>query len=346
MNRPRVGFILKANNKIGLGHLIRTVSIARKLDKLGIDSIFFSLERDLIAKIISDKEFHYSELLENGNFMDLNGRTSSFTRQLGIGICVVDLLEEDLRDLSLTLKKLDVPIGYISTYNKLNQVFSFDFIIYPGFLRFNSGPNQTKVFQGLEYLPLRKEIFMNKPKEMSGNSGVNKIMICMGGTDPENNSVQLLSALERIGSEQQVNMIIGPGYVFHKEIEIVVANNKLSVNLFKNPKDFFKIALNNDVAIIPGGGLRYELAYLGIPLMFYGFDLQQQQINSAFVEKFNLGVSLGYSGNLNYHELESFLSGTGPEKLKDWSTRLKTIVSPNGAQNCAEVIKNGLRNAG
>lgn len=323
-----------ANEYIGVGHVMRCISVARALTNHGEDVLFLtadhrgdSLIRDfpvisldsvwddmrteieVIKKIVIEVKPHF--LLVDSYYV---------TREY------FNTISEYVKTAYIDdMNQADWNIDFLINYNIFAGVFDYSW--YEG--------KRTKLMLGSQYTPLRDE-FVNLPNHPIRL--VTDIMISAGGTDPEHIIERMIQKICPRYSGITFHFIVGVLNPRLEEIKELVENN---VILHINEKDISNLMMQCDIAISAAGITLYELCAAGIPTITYAladnqivaaeqFDRQEIMIsagdcrkNRQFCE--NLGVLLE---SLIYDE----------KKRRVLSIRMKKLVDGNGAERIADIL--------
>jgi UDP-2,4-diacetamido-2,4,6-trideoxy-beta-L-altropyranose hydrolase len=122
------------------------------------------------------------------------------------------------------------------------------------------GPDFALIRSGIR----AKKSLVNKTRD------VNKVSICIGGSDP--NGVSLIAAQSlvpsfRRGKAFEVNLILGPlsdGKLII-DAKQFIHDSLPNANLFVDPDNFIDLINDSDMAIVSGGVILTECIFLGVP---------------------------------------------------------------------------------
>lgn len=307
-NKIFICFIVKANKKIGSGHLIRCKALAEEFRKIvGCNIKFFS-------KI---------SLNEISNF----------------DICITDLPNIKKKELE-QLKRYSKFLVNIDDGHKLK--FPSDVLVNPNLNPKvkNKFSRETKYFLGRNCIILRKEFNWYARKKKKISKKVKRIFICFGGSDPDNLTERLIRVLKEINLDKRIRIDIIRGSLFGnpKEIEKLTKDNKEYI-LHKNIHNLGKILWKADLAIISGGTLLYEACVLGIPSIVICKN-QEQDTESRFFFRNKGIINLGIFHNLNKNRTSKVILEliSDYQKRKLLSKKAKQLMSPGGSDRVARII--------
>jgi UDP-2,4-diacetamido-2,4,6-trideoxy-beta-L-altropyranose hydrolase len=179
----------------------------------------------------------------------------------------------------------------------------------------------TALLLGPSYVMLRDE--MLRRAEKKHNSSARKILITLGGTDPDNFLLSVLHSLEDITKDVDILAVIGPFNPHGTALQAFQKTTKMRLSLIQSPPNMAELYLQADLAISAGGSSCYELAYFGIPNLM--ITVADNQLSIAHeMDKQRIGIYLGEK----YELQQDYLKDKVKEFLKNQS--LRTHMSENG----------------
>lgn len=272
-----IGIRADGNEKIGLGHIMRCLSIAHALEKLGQKPVFITVDA---AEFIIKNGFDCVTL--QGCYDDLSGehaKLTSIIAQKNISLLLVDSYFADdayfeglqtkiavLFDFGVVPKKADVMINYNISYG------SFDY------------PTDKKVLLGCEYVPLRQEF--TDLKLSRDVSQVKTVMITVGGADPHNLTFQILNQLvkDRFFEKIRFQVVIGSLNCYADNIK-KLAKNHQNVVCLENVKKMSEVMKASDIAVSAGGSTLYEICAVQLPCVTFAFADNQYELIDVMQKK-------------------------------------------------------------
>ncbi|WP_051986356.1 UDP-2,4-diacetamido-2,4,6-trideoxy-beta-L-altropyranose hydrolase [Clostridium amazonitimonense] len=260
-----------ANEKIGIGHLMRCLAVANEANEQGIECTF----------IISDKEteriminFDFATICLNSEWNNLNNEIDKLIKVISenkIKLLLVDsyyvtkeYFEEIgknvtliyLGDLNYYSEYIDCLINYNNYYHKFNYYNMYD-------------KKKTKLLLGTKYVPLREEFTNIKPIV---RDTVSNILITTGGTDTYNIAGKIVDYFIKNESENDIcfNIVVGS---LNRNLDILSKLEKKNKNikLYISTNNVAELMIKSDIAISAGGSTLYELCACGVPTICYAF---------------------------------------------------------------------------
>lgn len=339
-----VYFIVNGSSQIGMGHIMRCVTLGMEFRRQGFQVTFISKKEAGIKKL-ENQGFYVLKipdhvLKSNGfSYGDLDELTGDMEYLESLLRCTfTDLIVVDSYNVTeqyfLFLKKFTKCLVYFDDLNKWN--YPVDVLINGSAaaldMGYVQGDSQKKWFLGLRYNLIREE-FRNLPLKKTKRQ-ITDILITTGASDPYHITERLLSMLNNTfcGYDWTYHIIAGPGC----ECKCGGQN----VIIYKNPDSMSDIMSICDVALTAGGTTMYELAACGIPMLVFSYASNQEyQIRALLNDNY-----IQYIGK--YNEI-------APEQLKDslealvsyesrmrLNKKLKNLVDGNGAKRIVDAIKN------
>lgn len=347
-------FRADGNSFIGLGHIMRCLSIADTAKKYGDKCVFITAGKECLDIIIS----HGYECIVLDT--DYNDMTAELNKLLPIiktnspSALFVDsyfVTNTYLKQLWGLVRKIHGKMVYID--DVLAFPYPCDII-----LNYNIyGPDKEKNYNslyykakmsipkfllGTSYVPLREE-FQDIPKRIVKKEAQN-IFISTGGTDFEHLTIEIIKEVKKFKSQYIFCFVIGE---MNKDREIIynISYDDPNIILFDNVKQMAKLMSSCDVAISASGSTLYELCATQTPTVTY--ILADNQILSAegFHNRYILEC-IGDVRKLGVINLSKCLIKSATALADDYKRRveitknMQNIVDGQGANRLLKFIKN------
>jgi len=266
------------DSKIGLGHIVRCISLAHMLNK-DFKIHFFTLKIPDTLRI---------EIIQNGWNMTVLEKESDFIKVLsGSEIVVLDGYQFD-SDYQKKIKNTGCKLVCIDDFH--SQHFYADLVINhaPGALEeYYGGEDYTKYLLGPEYALLRPEFLeVQASKKRIDSEEIKNIFVCFGGSDSKNFTAKVLSWLPKEG--YSVTVIIGNSYSNQKELSSVIKERKDLEIILKSSLSATEMRTefqHADLAIIPASGISIEALVLGVPSVIGHYATNQLTMYKGMVNK-------------------------------------------------------------
>jgi len=271
------------NAQIGTGHVMRCLSIADAVKKLGGEVAFIVADNHM-SSLLSERGYNvicldsiWDNMEEEAGKMVSLIKAHSIKKLLIDSYFVTHGYLQRLCDLTYVtyvddLNAFRYPCAMLINYNCYADKFGYP-IHYPG----------TKLLLGCEYAPLREE-FQNLPSRVLRKKA-QSVLVTAGGADPYNAAEKLVrnakmscdfKPLEFHVVAGRLNPHIGGLERLAREYDGIV--------IHRDVQNMSRLMLDCDVAVSAGGSTLYELCACGTPAV--AFVLADNQIAgvSSFVD--------------------------------------------------------------
>ena len=197
----------------------------------------------------------------------------------------------------------------------------------------------TKLLLGTKFAMLRKEFMAYKGWQRDIPPVGQKILVTLGGSDPDNVTLKVIEAL--IDLDLYVKVVVGGSNPNLVRIEnfIQCRNDNLAlIELIVNTTDMPKLMAWADIAVVAGGSTSWELAFMGLPSLVFTFAENQKEIALA-IENTGLGINLGWANEESYKKLKNVLGDflSNPAQRQKISALGKNLIDGMG---CSHIYKN------
>lgn len=330
-------FITEGNKSIGLGHIIRCLTIADHLKETDKSlKIYFQCKSNLCRKIIS---MHGYSLLNN-NYFFINKKFSKLINNKN-GIIITDFLDTDpsfIKKLRLLTKSKIICIDNNTNLKLLN---SADIIINANV--FNQPEFQVikdaKYFLGPKYMILRKEFMINKIKKQKIDN--KSILVLFGGTDCKNYILKCIDEIINLETSYSIKVVVGLGYSNVKKLKTILQTRK-NTFLYIFPNNLSNLMRSVNIAITAAGIVLYELSALRIPSITIPQLKHQEEIANEF-QKRKACINLGRNpkkGLINTVIIDMMNNKNMREKI---ALNAHKIVDGKGLIRFTNIISNYLK---
>ena len=148
--------------------------------------------------------------------------------------------------------------------------------------------NECGIICGSQFALLREEFSTLKPQAMikrkSFNS-INKVLIAISATDPDNICGQVINELEKLPSDSksknwQYTIVITSKAQYLESLKHQIARSPLNIELKLDVNNMAELMLEHDIAIAAAGGAMLERCAMGLPSIIIGVVDNQNHIIS------------------------------------------------------------------
>lgn len=272
------------NAVIGMGHVMRCLSIADALKEQGTQPLFVTACKECIS-VIEQRGFQ-TRLLTT-DYRDMLSELPQLEqilkeeKEIKKHVILVDSYQvskayyQELKKLGMTVCLEDMgqpyPVDMLINYNiygeKLAQVYMAD-----------SANKPQKMLLGVTYMPLRKEFL--EDSSYTVREKVTDVMITTGGGDPcfaakaFTDAVLANKTLQR--EKIRYHIISGP-FNSHADDLKVLYGEVPNVVIHEKVKSMKEIMCQCDIVLTATGSTIYEVSTLGVPMLVFYFAQNQKQ---------------------------------------------------------------------
>lgn len=293
-----IGIRADGNNKIGLGHIMRCLTIAKALKKQGEDAVFILADahcRDLVA----ENGFRYCILNSKYDVMeDEAEQLISVIKEHGIKKLLLDsyfvtsLYLQELRREVTTFYLDDVnafeyPVDAVINYNVFADAKQYPYALAPDAEK-GCNAGKTSLLAGPCYAPVREEFGICYK---GAAAEVKDIFLSLGGSDAFNLSAKIVTSLRK-KLDCNIHVVCGPFNIYKEELR-ALAKGESGVYVHENVKEMWLLMQQCDLAISAAGSTMYELSVAGLPVVTFSFVENQRKIAEGF-DREGAGISVGH----------------------------------------------------
>lgn len=344
-----------ANPIIATGHVMRCISIAKEINKLGEEVTFITA--DMQAEDIIKKN-GLSLICLNSKWDNLEAELSqliiiikdnNIDKLLIDSYYVTEYYLKELRKFTRIaylddLATFEYPVDMLINYN--NYAMSL------GYAKWASKIG-TKLILGSSYAPLRSE-FRNITREKTVN--IKNILLTTGGSDSNHVAVKFLNYIIKESKKNtdrkqkniseflrslQIHVIVGK-FNSDKKLLQRMQNSNPNITLHIDVENISELMRTSDLAITAGGSTMYELCACGVPMITYTFADNQVFGVKGFDK---LGIAK-YCGDLREGEeiiwkniVETIIfHKLNLEEHNKIANRMQSIVDGHGACRLAKIL--------
>jgi spore coat polysaccharide biosynthesis predicted glycosyltransferase SpsG len=209
-------------------------------------------------------------------------------------------------------------------------------------------PARTRVLLGPRYAPLRREFTARPRSERTEAARARRILISLGGADPDNAVPSVLRAAVKAGGGQaEIRVIAGPA---NPRAAALGAAAAPGVEVMASVADMVPALAWADVAVTGAGGTIWEALHLGVPALLV-VVAEDQRGNATELDRLGIARVLGDGASLDESraadEIEALLADRA--RRQAMSVRGQALVDGRGAARIVAVMREaeiGLRRAG
>lgn len=327
-----------ANTEIASGHVMRCLSIAEQLKKMGEDVLFITAD-EYPSQMIREKGF--DSLVLNSDWKDMESELDRLLPYLKVH-AVKKILVDSYQVTENYFKELGKYIDIIylddvvAFHYDVNAIINYSISAeQSGYEKEYSNTN-ARLFLGCAYIPLRKEF--QKIKKKNIKKEISNVMLTTGGSDAWCLSEAILNKLVEKHAFVQFHVIVGR-FFEKKDSLYKFAEQHANIHLYENVQRMSEIMRNCDLAVSAGGTTLYELCSCGVPTIC--LTLADNQI-AGVKELEKQGIML-YAGDVRDSKKQliekigkCFEQMQSAKIRQQMSNRMQKLVDGKGAKRIAE----------
>jgi UDP-2,4-diacetamido-2,4,6-trideoxy-beta-L-altropyranose hydrolase len=316
-----------ASLNMGTGHIMRCLAFAQYLQKYQINLIFICVElpNKLQTRLINEK---IKFILINAE-LDSNQDakiTINLAQKYQVNWVIVDGYQFN-GEYQKKLKEAGFKILFFDDYGHCNYYYA-DLVLNQNFGAnqelYKNRENYTKLLLGSDYTLLRKEFLSWQKWEREIKPYANKILITMGGSDPDNVTLKVIQSLALIfdppqpplvRGELEIITIIGGSNPHFEYLKTYCDALPINIILKQNVEDMPELMAWADIAICAGGSTNWELAFMGLPSIVITIADNQKEIAQNLAQM-GLIISLGWWKNVTIETIKKVILNLIQDKKK------------------------------
>ncbi|MFO1444443.1 UDP-2,4-diacetamido-2,4,6-trideoxy-beta-L-altropyranose hydrolase [Bacillus sp. Bva_UNVM-123] len=324
-------FRVDASTEIGTGHVMRCITLAHFLKEKGAEISFICTEvSGNLIEYIREKEFNVYPILEFSDFIEDAELTIAILQKNKVDLVIVDHYKIDAR-WERAIKESINQIKLLIVDDLANREHDCDVLLDQNYFkefenRYNAlVPVHCKKLLGPKYLLLRPEFYKTSKVENDLTERMD-ILIFYGGSDPTNETMKALKALDYIDtSKLNIHVVVGLSNVNHQHIEKICQKN--NYHFYIQIDYLAQLMARADLALGAGGVTMWERCFLGLPSIVTIVADNQLGSTEAAAE-FGAVWNMGWHEHVNIAKLVDIMNGAlaHPEKLAEIGQKAKLLM--------------------
>ena len=344
---PRVLFCVDGGSEMGMGHVYRSLAVAKGLTKVVPHAdVCFLMRADLPEGVQHIARAGYTIRVAPVHGVHTDTDTD------------VDVIIGVIRDYSPNIIINDRPFledDYLRALaglgaSTINLVDSLDDIEKPSELAsiiiatMQEGEVELDDYHAGPAFAILRDSFQEKANETPTIPPAileegRKIVVSFGGSDPQNLTMKALSALDGV-ADVSVTVVLGPAYGYRTELDALVAKLSVKPEILKNVEHMADILFESDLVLCSGGMTVFEIAALGRPGIVLCQNTRERERMEGFARYgtiLHLGLGTEVSEETIRKKAEELVKDRDRrERMSDAGARL---VDARGATRVYEVMK-------
>jgi len=358
----QVAFRVDASVDMGSGHVMRCLTLADELEAIGKTVTFITRAHNgHLAGLIGEHGYNVTLLSKSDKLSSLDSDHNAAAKMLGVSwqqdaIDTQNALKETAPEWLIVdhysldacwHKKLRKQVGNIFVIDDLaNRLLDCDLLLDQTYGRNNEVyrayvNKECRILLGSHWALLRSEFAKLRSKaacRRSKFSGIQRILVSVGGADPDNVTGTVLEGLATIDwqAKMHIDIVLGSQSPHIQSVLSQAAKSPLKVTVTNDAKDMADRMLNADLAIGAGGTTSWERCCLGLPALITACADNQKEV-CRLLEQAGAAVLMPNSDELTHsHIVESMQKIVdSPGLWQKMSRNALKIANGSGAKRVA-----------
>lgn len=300
-----------ASVQIGTGHVMRCLALAQAWQDMG-GTVYFVLAETVPALELrlQNEGIKIVHLPTNEpGSVDDAAKTAQIAKLYHVDWVVVDGYHF-CTDYQYYLKKDGFRLLFLDD-NVHTKHYYADLVlnqnIYAQAEMYSNREAYTKLLLGTKYALLRREFWPWRKWQREQLDTVQKVLVTMGGSDPENVTSTVVRAFKKLSDKNlEVAVVVGGSNPYWEQIKEEAKQTSISFSLIHNSNKMAKLMAWADLAVSAGGSSCWELAFMGLPtLLIILTDNQTKTVNMLAQE--GVFMKVGHGSSLTVPQLQQSL---------------------------------------
>jgi UDP-2,4-diacetamido-2,4,6-trideoxy-beta-L-altropyranose hydrolase len=360
-----IGIRCDSSTEMGIGHVMRCLTLADKLKHQGWNVFFISREKQgSLISYIKSRGYKVYVLPTISNSAKIFGLDidSLYASWLGVS------WQEDAEQTLAVLKKIILQEGnsvidwlIVDHYgldskweslmrksvNKImiiddlaNRTHDCDLLLdqnwydnmsgrYAGFI-----PKNCIQLLGPSFALLREQFVDTRKYLQQKDGNINRIFVFFGGSDPTNETEKVLLALKKLNKRNlKIDIVVGEVNP-NKEKIASLCTEITGANFYCQVENMAVIMVKADLALGAGGSTSWERCCLGLPTLVTILAENQSDLTRK-LETYGAVKCVGEGRELTVNDYCEAIISLTPSKLNNMSKKAATLVDGNGCYRVA-----------
>lgn len=340
--QPVVGIRADANETVATGHIMRCITVAEQIKKLGGQVVFITADEQA-EDMLSQAGMEHVCLHAQWNRMEEELPVLREVLGLaGIRTLLVDSYQatpayfEALRPL-VKLACIDdcfeqvFPVDALINYNAYHTRFPYE----------DTYGGKTKLLLGTDYVPLREEFGVTQIRDAQEEKRSFSVLLSSGGGDAHN---AVFGILQRALQTEELKAVTFHAVVgtYHPQGDAIeaFAKNHENVKVYRPCLNMAGLMADCDAAVSAAGTMLFELSAMQVPTVFFQ-SADNQRYDREFFEADERMLFAGDIGRDRENCIEKVCEGlkrlAADDALRErMKEKLARVTDGKGAERIAE----------
>jgi UDP-2,4-diacetamido-2,4,6-trideoxy-beta-L-altropyranose hydrolase len=257
-----------ANNTIGSGHIMRCLALAEAWqDSGGIVRFILADSSPSLEQRLLSESIEISHIVSSPGSIEDSAETILIARHYNIDWLVLDGYHFN-SDYQKRIKESGQNLLVVDDYGHADH-YSADIILnqnhYAEGSLYKSVEPYTQMLLGTDYVLLRKEFLKWSGTRRIIPTTARKVLVTLGGSDPDNVTLSVITALKQIRINNLEAVIVAGGINQNSGILLENLADQKGFTLKTNVRDMPALMAWADIAVSAGGSTCWEMLFMGLP---------------------------------------------------------------------------------
>jgi UDP-2,4-diacetamido-2,4,6-trideoxy-beta-L-altropyranose hydrolase len=330
-------FRVDANSQIGTGHFMRCLALAQAWKDKGNEAIFItSCQNEGLLQRLRDESFKIYALSLPGpeDWPETHKILSDYPNAWVMldGYLFDEVYEKQIKQAGHRLLVID-DMAHLKHYYAdivVNQNLGAEQ------RRYSCEP-YTRLLLGTQYIMLRRDFLARKDWERKIPVVAKRVLVTLGGGDPENYTLKVVQALQRVTTPNlEITIVVGASNLYVDRLKAAI---KPPLRLVYDANNMPELMAQADIAVIAAGTTVWELAFMGCPTISYAGNSVHETIIKA-MDKQQVLQYLGYIDKMEPDALVSAINelAKDQDKRRAFCQAGRQLVDGQGAERVLKAI--------
>lgn len=299
----RVAIRADASFEIGTGHVMRCLTLARTLRRLGADVVFICREEDgHLCSVIESANFRCKRLPKSPAGWETDARLTRTAIESDGGNARLLVVDHYMLDIAWESNLRPIVDRIFVIDDLANRSHDCDLLLdqnlhdvpharYSGLI-----PKRAKLFLGPRYALLRPEF--DAADAVPRSKGLRRMLVFLGGVDPTNESLKLVRALRAMGTgAPDTDLVLGPANP-HFESVLTATRGMDCMNVLRQTEDMARLMRDADLGLGTCGVAAWERCRVGLPSLVV-VSADNQRDDARILHSLGAVRNLGDASNVD-----------------------------------------------
>src|SRR5215472_2343913 len=267
---------------MGTGHVMRCLALAQAWQDEGGDVLFAMAQRQsaIEARLLSEGVRVVAVEAEAGTSQDV-AETIGLACQHGAHWVVVDGYQFDAK-YQAEVKRAGLKVLFVDDSGHARD-YSADIVLnqnaHASCEIYASRHAHTRLLLGPRYALLRREFRGQRDLHGKITEQARRVLVTMGGSDPENLTLRAIEALELINVDRlEAVVVVGGSNLHASSLRAAVAKSHKNIRLLTDVSNMSESMKWAEVAVSAAGSTRWEMCFFGLPAVLIDFAPNQTPV--------------------------------------------------------------------